>query len=52
MEEGRVKRNEKKDAGQFFLRVFIVDLVDLRIIGQMLVPLGWHPSCLTPQGAL
>ena len=22
------------------------------IIGKMLVPLGWYPSCLTPQGAL
>ena len=21
-------------------------------IGKMLVPLGWYPSCLTPQGAL
>ena len=52
IEEGRVKRNEKKDAGHFFWRVFIVDLVDLKIIGKMLVPLGWHPGCLTPQGAL
>ncbi len=24
----------------------------LYIIGKMLVPLGWYPSCLTPQGAL
>ena len=24
----------------------------LSFIGKMLVPLGWYPSCLTPQGAL
>ena len=23
-----------------------------QLIGKMLVPLGWYPSCLTPQGAV
>ena len=27
-------------------------LAGLVVIGKMLVPLGWYPGCLTPQGAL
>ena len=58
----KMRREVLNSSKRFSVYMTVDDRIEFRVyidsgkltyfIGKMLVPLGWYPSCLTPQGAL